>query len=40
VIEIVWFFGNKNKNLPEARGRFLVTPQTNICLGTMYIIFY
>ena len=25
---------------PEARGRFLVTPQTNICRGTMYIIFY
>ena len=25
---------------PEARGRFLVTPQTNICLGTMYIVFY
>ena len=25
---------------PEARGRFLITPQANICLGTMYIVFY
>ena len=25
---------------PEARGRFLVTPQTNICLGSIYIVFY
>ena len=25
---------------PEARGRFLVTPQTNSGVGSMYIIFY